>query len=220
MVSDHALKIEVRAQLERQNALVAQYGGEPMSYTQVRSWVLRRMIAGFEDFTALRQEQVRAGVQALDSGRDLIICGSVDSGKTALAQAVANRGQGTVYISPRKLEFGKDLNSRRSFAWEPQHRDRAENARSICIEEIRYLEDQELYSLAEGKPLAVVSHANSPRDALERLERLGFQRDWNDPVILFCRQEDRLSDGERQAFWDREDRELAEKRSLPTIVNG
>lgn len=216
MVSDHALKLEVRAQLQRHNALAAQHGAEPLSYTQVRSWVLDHMIVGLDDLTPLRQDQVAAGIHALDSGRDLIICGSVFSEKTALAQAVSNRVQGGVYIAPDRLEFGKELRGSRNLAWALERADQAKEARSLTIDEIRGGEDPELRAIAESKQLAVVVHANYPFEAQRRIENLGFERRWNDPTILFCSFEDRLNDEEL-----RERRARAQDRlnSIQAIVN-
>lgn len=222
MVSDHALKLEIRAQLKRHSAIAAQQGIDPLSYTQVREWVISRMLPSLEELTPLRQEQVAAGIEALNSGRDLIICGGAFSGKTAIAQAVANRSEQGVYIGihPDYLEFGKELHGSRSLIWEPERANQVRAARSVCIDEIRGGEDHELLELVKGKPLAVVSHSSSPYDVVQRLENRGLSRNWNNPVILYCTHEDRFTDEQRQELRERRARAQARLDSIPPIVNG
>jgi len=222
MVSDHTLKLEIRAQLKRHSAIAAQQGIDPLSYTQVREWVISRMLPSLEELTPLRQEQVAAGIAALDSGRDLIICGGAGSGKSTIAQAVANRSAQGVYISisPDYLEFGKELRRSKGFIWEPERANQVRAARSICIDEIRGGEDHELLELVKGKPLAVVNHADSPESALRHLELLHFHRNWNNPVILYCASEDRFTDEQRQELRERRARAHARLDNIPPIVNG
>jgi len=234
MVSDHALKLAIRERLERYNRNAVRADLPPMSYTQMRARVLSGMHLSLEEMTPLRQEQVAAGAAALESGRDLIICGSTGSGKTTIAQAVNNRTKGGLYIAGSYLEYGKELQGSNHLEWgeelsgstylewdseEPKVR-RVREASALCIDEVMGHKELGISLLAADKPLAVVVHAMKPSDARLRLEYIGLERDWNDPVILFCRYEDRLNDEQRQELWDREDRELLEKRSIPAIVNG
>lgn len=227
MVSDHALDRafdaaldrELRERLERYNRRSAHLNRPPLSYAEARADFL---LPALDSLTPVRQEQAAAGIAALEAGRDLIICGGTSSGRTALAQGVISRLEGGLYIGTDGLEFGGELRGSSHLEWndEASREERIGRASSLCFDELWRGPEPELSRLVGDKPLAVVVHAMRPLDSFARFKSIGFEREWKDPVILYCRREDRLPVEEKQEIWDREDRERAERRNAPSITNG
>jgi len=219
MVSDHALKLAIRAQMDRYNRRAVRSGLAPLSYTQARTRFIENMYPTVEEMTAIRQEQVAAGISVLESGRDLIICGGTGSGKTTIAQAVSNRTSNGLYIASQQVEYGKELRSSGYIEWSEDKREQVLAADSACIDEIRDEKDLEPARLRDDSSLAVVLHAMHPDDAIWRLENMGLQRKWRNPAFLYCRWEDRLTDEVKREIAEKKARDQARLDSIQPIVN-
>jgi len=220
MVSDHALKLAIREQMDRYNRRALGAGIAPLSYTQARARFIESMYPSVEEMTPIRQAQVAAGISVLEAGRDLIICGGTGSGKTTIAQAVSNRASNGLYIASQQIEYGKELRSSHYIQWSGDKRERVLNADSVCIDEIRGNDELEPARLRDGRPLAVVLHAMHPDDAIWRLENMGLQREWKNPAFLYCRWEDRLTDEVKREIAEKKARDQARLDSVQPIVNG
>ena len=224
MVSDHALKLAIRAQMDRYNRRAARTGQQPMSYTEMRAHFL---LPSLREMTSVRQEQAAAGIAALEAGRDLIVCGGINSGKTALIQAISGHTDGSLYVAQDPLEYGKELGVADRVEWSDSDavRERIRFARRLCFDELRgYKTGSEEFVLAADKPIAVTVHAMHPQDGMARIERFssehGGKRKWNDPTILFCRWEDRLPEEAKREIEEKKAREQARLDSVQPIVNG